>query len=168
MVLLNKKNLPASMDKSTLPDALFLKISEDGKSIPIMPVALLGRDDDNVGVLTFAETDGSLLTKRRFKEDSQSITGAAQESASVDISNYTSGSIEIDLTACTTAGTAQLRISNDNSNWKDGDTPVITISTGDNTYHQAIADDDMKFKYIQINYVTVVGMVSTQIIVVKG
>lgn len=52
---LAKKNLPASMAKSTLPEVLTLKLPKDGKSIAVMPVALLSRDSDGDGTLLFGD-----------------------------------------------------------------------------------------------------------------
>jgi len=167
MVLLPKKSLPASMDKSTLPEVLLLKLQEEGNCIPVIPVALLGRDSDGHGVLFFADSDGSLQVKQTYKEDSQSLTGGAQSSTSIDISNYTIGSIEVDVTGISDGGSAQVQVSNDDTNWTNGTTTVITIGTSPNTYYEEISDEDMKYKYLRVNYTGVTDMTCTQITIAK-
>jgi len=88
MPTLAKKNLPASMAKSTLPEVLTLKLPEDGKSITVLPVALLGRDSDGCGVLIFGDSDGNLPTLATSKPKYSDVTMLASESRGITAGAY--------------------------------------------------------------------------------
>ena len=106
MPTLAKKNLPASMAKSTLPGVLTLKLPEDGKSISVLPVALLGRDSDGDGVLIFGDSDGAYITKPKYSEETLApsllrVANGNTQDESIDVSEYKEAIFFLDVTTRT-------------------------------------------------------------------
>ena len=170
MPTLAKKNLPESMAKSTLPEVLTLKLPEDGKSISVLPVALLGRDSDGDGVLIFGDSDGYLQVQVAKNLDTQQTSSGedtiAPETNSMNISLYNIGSVEI--ASLITGGSSvnidvKAKVSNDGTNFVVGSTSVNFDHELETTVRKVsqIAAADMAFKYIKWIFVVSGGTFDT-------
>lgn len=177
MVVLDKRSLPASMDKSTLAESMLLMIKSEGKSIPIIPVALLGRDSDGCGVLSFVDADGALLVKGVHTEVTQEFVDetATFVSDPIDVGDYCLASIHLNVTTVDISGgsvVATLECSNDGSEFVPSVKELFSIADTNTGNYGSSFDTEMGYRYIRVKYTptgaSLIEFDGTQIICAKS
>lgn len=145
MPTLAKKNLPESMAKSTLPEVLTLKLPEDGKSISVLPVALLGRDSDGCGVLVFGDSDGTYSIKKKITTTEETVEASSEKTADgdssatpIDVSEYREGTFFLHVAAGGSDSTVVSIISQDPTSGEWAEIGAFSTITGSEAIDESL------------------------------